>query len=97
MLDERRLRAAEHAQSYRQRIARQYAKSVIERKFRVNDLVLRSTAYLKHRPGGKWSPNWEGPYVVKEALPCNSYRLINADGIELPDPINARHLKKFYT
>ena len=39
----------------------------------------------------------EGPYVVKEALPRNSYRLINADGVELPDPINARHLKKFYT
>ena len=97
LLDERRLKAAEHAQSYRQRVAKQYAKSVIERRFKVNDLVLRSTAYLKHHTGGKWSPNWEGPYVVKEALPRNSYRLINADGVELPDPINARHLKKFYT
>ena len=94
LLDEKRLKAAEHAQAYRQRIARHYAKSVIERRFRVNDLVLRSTAHLKHRPRGKWSPNWEGPYVVKEALPRNSYRLINADGVEMPDPINALHLKK---
>ena len=42
LLDERRLKAAEHAQSYRQRIARQYAKSAIERRFKVNDLVFRS-------------------------------------------------------
>jgi hypothetical protein len=97
LLDERRLKAAEHAQSYRQRIARQYAKSVIERRFRVNDLVLRSTAHIKHRPQRKWTPNWEGPYVVKEVLPRNAYRLINADGVELSDPINALHLKKFYT
>ena len=97
LLDGKRLKAAEHAQAYRQRIARHYAKSVIERKFRVNDLVLRSTAHIKHRPRGKWSPNWEGSYVVKEALPRNSYRLINADGVEMPDPVNALHLKKFYT
>jgi hypothetical protein len=97
LLDERRLKAAEHAQSYRKRVARQYAKSVIERRFQVNDLVLRSIAHLKHRPRGKWSPNWEGPYVVKEALPLNAYHLINADGVELSDPINVLHLKKFYT
>ena len=36
-----------------------------------------------------------GPYMIKEALPRNSYRLINADGVELPDPINALHLKRF--
>ena len=48
-------------------------------------------------------PRWqmvaelEGPYVVEEALPCNSYLLINADGVELSDPINAQHLKIFYT
>ena len=33
LLDEKRLKAAEHAQAYRQRIARHYAKSVIERRF----------------------------------------------------------------
>ena len=98
LLDERRLKAAEHAQSYRQRVVRQYAKSVIERRFKVNDLVLRSHNLSQAsslaaigRQIGKVL------YVIKEALPRNSYRLINVDGVELPDPINARHLKKFYT
>uniref|UniRef100_A0A5K0ZL64 Uncharacterized protein n=1 Tax=Nymphaea colorata TaxID=210225 RepID=A0A5K0ZL64_9MAGN len=96
LLDEKRLKAAEHAEAYRQRVARQFAKLVIERQFKVNDSVLRSAVYLRGRPWGKWAPNWEGPYVIKEALPHNSYRLIDADGVELADPVNALHLKKFY-
>nr|VVW57872.1 unnamed protein product [Nymphaea colorata] len=96
LLDERRLKAAEHAQVHCQRVARQFAKSVIERHFKVNDLVLRSTVYLRGRPRDKWTPNWEGPYVIKEVLPHNSYRLIDADGVEHADPVNALHLKKFY-
>nr|VVV76299.1 unnamed protein product [Nymphaea colorata] len=46
LLDEKRLKAAEHAEAYRQRVARQFAKSVIERQFKVNDSVLRSVVYL---------------------------------------------------
>ena len=34
------------------------------------------------KPGGpasKFQPNWEGPFVVKEAYPGNAYKLINSD------------------
>ncbi|CAN6445634.1 unnamed protein product [Victoria cruziana] len=95
LLDERRFQAAEHAEAYRKRVARHFAKSVIEQKFKINDLVLRFSPPIR-RAKGKWAPNWEGPYVIREALPHNSYRLVDAHGAEIPDPINALHLKKFY-
>uniref|UniRef100_A0A5K0XSV0 Uncharacterized protein n=1 Tax=Nymphaea colorata TaxID=210225 RepID=A0A5K0XSV0_9MAGN len=96
LLDEKKLKAIEHAEAYRQRVATQFAKSVMERQFKVNDLVLRSVVYLRGQPRGKCALNWEDPYVVKEVLPRNSYRLIDANGVELIDPVNALHLKKFY-
>ncbi|CAN6440363.1 unnamed protein product [Victoria cruziana] len=95
LLDEKRLQAAEHAEAYRQRVARHYAKSVIARKFKVNDLVIRFSPPIR-RAKGKWAPNWEGPYVIREVLPHDSYKLVDAHGAEIPDPINALHLKKFY-
>ncbi|CAN6454669.1 unnamed protein product [Victoria cruziana] len=95
LLDEKRLQAAEHAKAYRQMVARHYAKSVITRKFKVNDLVLRFLPPIR-RAKGKWAPNWEGPYVIREVLPHDSYKLVDAHGAEIPDPVNALHLKKFY-
>ena len=48
-------------------------------------------------PGrGKWSPTWEGPYIVSEVLPNGAYRLINEEGEEMTNPVNARYLKKYY-
>ena len=46
---------------------------------------------------GKWSPNWEGPFVVKEVKPNGVYELVDEQG-ELQVPgVNARFLKKYYS
>ena len=45
---------------------------------------------------GKWSPNWEGPYVVKKAFSGGALILIEIDGKEFLDPINADIVKKYY-
>ncbi|XXG85808.1 hypothetical protein AAC387_Pa11g0826 [Persea americana] len=94
LLDEKRMKAAEHAQVYKKRIARAYDKHVIERKFETGDLVLKriTQSQLPHIKG-KLRPNWEGPYVVKEVYSGNAYKLVNAEGEELPDPWNAMYLK----
>ena len=96
LLDERRIKAAEHAQVYRKRIARAYDKHVKERKFKVGDFVLKRIApsQLPH-PRGKLRPNWEGPYVIKEVYPGNAYRLVNAEGEDLSDPWIAMYLKRY--
>uniref|UniRef100_A0A5K0UU48 Uncharacterized protein n=1 Tax=Nymphaea colorata TaxID=210225 RepID=A0A5K0UU48_9MAGN len=41
LLDEKRLKTGKHVEAYHQRVARQFAKSIIESQFKVNDLVLR--------------------------------------------------------
>ena len=41
---------------------------------------------------GKWMPNYEGPYVVKKALPGGALM----DGEELYLPVNSDIVKKFY-
>ncbi|XXG47212.1 hypothetical protein AAC387_Pa02g1890 [Persea americana] len=54
LLDEKRMKAAEHAQVYRKQIARAYDKHVKERKFKVGDFVLKriASSQLPH-PRGK--------------------------------------------
>ena len=41
LLDERRLRAAEHTQVYQKRLSKFYQKKVIERKFKIGDMVVK--------------------------------------------------------
>ena len=47
-------------------------------------------------PRGKWSPNWERPYVVKKAFSRGALILTEMDGKEFSDPINADIVKKYY-
>ena len=44
----------------------------------------------------KWSPNWEGPYVVKKAFSGGALILTKMDGKEFSGPINADIVKKYY-
>ena len=45
---------------------------------------------------GKWSPNWEGPYVMKKAFSRGALILAEIDGKEFSSPINADIVKKYY-
>ena len=96
LLDEKRLKAAEHTQVYQKRLSKFYQKKVIERKFKIGDMVVKRKMIKSGGPASKFQPNWEGPFVVKEAYPGNAYKLVNADGDELGHPWNGLYLKKFY-
>jgi len=45
---------------------------------------------------GKWTPNYEGPYVVKKAFSSGALVLTKMDGEELPLLVNSDAVKKFY-
>ena len=47
-------------------------------------------------PHGKWSSNWEGPYVVKKAFSGRALILIEMDRKEFSGPINVDIVKKYY-
>jgi len=44
----------------------------------------------------KWMPNYEGPYMVKKALPGGVLILTRMDEEELHLPFNYDTVKKFY-
>jgi len=45
---------------------------------------------------GKWTPNYEGPYVVNKAFSGGILILTNMDGKDLSLPINSDAVKKYY-
>ena len=49
LLDEKRLKAAEHTQVYQKRLSKFYQKKVIERKFKIGDMVVKQKMI---KPGG---------------------------------------------
>ena len=66
LLDERRLRAADHVQAYQRKMTCAFRKRVKPRKFQKGDLVLKVLRGLINDPRGKFRPNWSGPYVIQD-------------------------------
>ena len=58
--------------------------------------MLKRIPQNRQDPRGKWSPNWEGPYVVKNAFLGGALILTEMDGKEFLGPINADIVKKYY-
>ena len=66
LLDERRLRVADHVHAYQRKMTRTFIKRVKPRKFQKGDLVLKVLRGLINDPKGKFRPNWSGPYVIRD-------------------------------
>ncbi|KAL3756018.1 hypothetical protein ACJRO7_002969, partial [Eucalyptus globulus] len=89
MIDGKRLKAICHGQCYQKRVAKAFNRKVRPRHFEVNDLVLRKVLLIIPDPRGKFTPNYEGPYVIKKILPGGAMVLVEMDGCELSKPVNA--------
>lgn len=61
------------------------------------ELVFKKILLIHHDSRGKWTPNWEGPYVVKKAFSKGTLILTEMDGDDLPNPVNSDVVKKYYT
>ena len=57
-------------------VAKEYNK-VKAKNFLTRELVWKTVLPLKSmdKRFGKWSPSWEGPYMVKRVVPGNAYVL----------------------
>nr|CAN72038.1 hypothetical protein VITISV_034349 [Vitis vinifera] len=94
LLDERRLRVADHVQAYQRNMARAFKKRVKPRPLQKGDLVLR---ILKiGDPRGKFRPSWSGPYVIRKLTLEGGAWLIDLDGNQFLEPTNVDQLKKYY-
>ena len=96
LLDERRLRAADHIQAYQRKMARAFKKRVKPRPLQRGDLVLRVLRGLVTDPRGKFRPNWSGPYIIRELTLEGAAWLMDLDGNQFSEPTNVDQLKKFY-
>ena len=96
LLDERRLRAADHVQAYQRKMACAFKKRVKPRPLQRGDLVLRILRGLEGDPRGKFGPTWSGPYIIKELTPEGAAWLTDLDGNQFSEPTNVDQLKKYY-
>ncbi|KAA0051450.1 uncharacterized protein E6C27_scaffold55G002080 [Cucumis melo var. makuwa] len=93
-LDEKRLEAQQALECYQARKCKAFDKHVNPRSFQVGDLVL--LIITTRHTGNKFTPKWDGPYIVKEVYTNGAYKIVDRDGLKI-GPFNSKFLKKFYT
>uniref|UniRef100_A0A2N9FVD9 Integrase catalytic domain-containing protein n=1 Tax=Fagus sylvatica TaxID=28930 RepID=A0A2N9FVD9_FAGSY len=98
-LDEARELALARSLRYHQKLANAYGKTVHTRIFSQGQMVLKTADHVRRGlpSPSKFTPNWEGPYVIREAHDSGYYRLSKADGTILANPINGKWLKEYYS
>ncbi|KAI5427356.1 hypothetical protein KIW84_032686 [Lathyrus oleraceus] len=96
LIEEKRLTAMCHGQSYQQRMKKAFDKKVKPRVFREGDLVLKKVLSFVPDSRGKWTPNYEGPYVVKRAFSGGALMLTTMDGEDFTRPVNSDAVKRYF-
>jgi hypothetical protein len=97
-VSDERVRALDEIERDKLRVARAYNKRVKEKLFQIGNLVWKTILPIRSKSNtfGKWSPNWEGPYRIKEVIPGNSYTVQSVQGTSLPRALNEKYMKKYY-
>ncbi|CAL8119889.1 unnamed protein product [Prunus armeniaca] len=97
-LDASRIHTLNKLLAGKQVVSRAYNKRVRNKSFEEGEIVWKAILPLgTHIAGyGKWSPTWEGPFIIKQIVGMRAYRLQDRDGDVHAVPINGKWLKKFY-
>ncbi|KAI5426500.1 hypothetical protein KIW84_032077 [Lathyrus oleraceus] len=96
LIDEKRLAAVCHGQIYQKRMTQAFNKKVKRRVYQIGDLVIKRIILPQGDPRGKWTPTYEGSFVVKKVSSGGAMMLATMDGEEFPHPVNADIVKKYY-
>ena len=73
-----------------------FNKKVRRQEYQVGDLVIKCIILPQGDPKGKWTPTYEGSFVVKKIFSGGAIILTSMDGDDLPHPVNADIVKKYY-
>ena len=60
------------------------------------DLEIKHIILPQGDPMGKWTPTYEGPFVVRKVFSGGVMMLTTMDGEEFPHPMNVDIVKKYY-
>lgn len=96
LIDEKRLAVICHNHLYQKCIKRAHDKKVFTHSLEVGDLVLNNIFPTHTDPIGKWTPNYEGTYVVRKVFSGGALILATMDGEDLSSPVNADAVKKYH-
>ena len=75
---------------------RAFNKKVRRQEYQVGNLVIERIILTQGDPRGKWTPTYEGPFVVKNIFLGGAMILTTMDGDDLPHPANADIVKRYY-
>ncbi|KAI5441110.1 hypothetical protein KIW84_010537 [Lathyrus oleraceus] len=96
LTEEKRLTAMCHGKLYQWRMKKAFDKKVRSSVFREGDLVLKKILSFKHDVRRKWTPNYEGRYVMKRAFSGGALVFTTMDGEEFTRPMNTDAVKKYF-
>ncbi|KAI5427302.1 hypothetical protein KIW84_032642 [Lathyrus oleraceus] len=83
-----------HGQLYQSRMKRAFDQKVRPRCFQVGDLVLKRIIPPQTDHRGKWTPNYEGPYIVTKVFDGGALMLATMDGEDFTSPVLTMVLPK---
>ncbi|XP_070022207.1 uncharacterized protein [Nicotiana sylvestris] len=96
LLNGKRMNAVCHGQLYKNRMSRAFNKRAKPRQFTLRQLVLKKIFPHQDEAKGKFSPNWQGPYIVHWVLTGGALILAEMDGEVWPKPFNLDTVKRYY-
>ena len=73
-----------------------FNKKVRRQVYQVRDLVIKRIILPQSDPRGKWTPTYEGPFVIKNIFYGGAMILTTMDGDDLLHPANADIVKRYY-
>lgn len=77
-------------------MARAYNKKVRPRNFEVGQLVVKRILPHQDEAKGKFAPNWQGPYVIKQVLFKGALQLADMEGKAIDTIVNVDSIKRYY-
>nr|XP_009600042.1 uncharacterized protein LOC104095593 [Nicotiana tomentosiformis] len=96
LIDGKRMNAVCHGQLYQNKMAKGFNKRVKPRQFTPGQLILKRIFPHQDEAKGKFSPNWQGPYMVHRVLTGGALILAEMDGEVWPKPLNSDTVKRYY-
>ena len=73
-----------------------FKKKVRHQVYQVGDLVIKCIILPQDDPRGKWTPTYEGPFVIKIIFSGGEMILTIMDREDLPHTMNACIVKRYY-
>ena len=59
-------------------------------------MIIKRIILPQGDPGGKWTPTYEGQFVVKKIFSGDAMTLTTMDSEDFPHPVNMDIVKRYY-